>query len=157
MRVYLSATVRLLDAWLRAGEVATATPGEVATATPGHVATAAGGQELEELEYEASLAAAAESAALVAADPAGPRRRVVLAADVPDGAVQADPARGPSAVRVHAVIPWSQVACALIDDADVDVSAPAADALAERPLSWYATQELTDLVTGLVGHAERSR
>ncbi|CAM5429845.1 hypothetical protein SFUMM280S_10408 [Streptomyces fumanus] len=50
--------------------------------------------DIEELEYAALSRAALASLRLLAADAAAPRRRVVVAVDVPDGAASADPDRG---------------------------------------------------------------
>src|SRR5437588_6374678 len=44
--------------------------------------------DLEELEYAAMSDAAKESLRLLAADPEAPSRRVVVVAEVPDGAVE---------------------------------------------------------------------
>src|SRR3954464_4821330 len=50
--------------------------------------------DIEELEYAALNRAALASLRLLATQPGTPRRRVVVAADVPDGAAVADPDRG---------------------------------------------------------------
>ncbi|MYR58210.1 hypothetical protein GTY54_18880, partial [Streptomyces sp. SID625] len=50
--------------------------------------------DLEELEYAALNRAALASLRLLAMDPEAPRRRVVVAVDVPDRAASADPDRG---------------------------------------------------------------
>ncbi|MER6919180.1 hypothetical protein ABT314_09125, partial [Streptomyces spiralis] len=56
--------------------------------------------DMEELEYAALNRAALASLRLLAADPDAPRRRVVVAVDVPDGTTAVDPDRGldPAAV-----------------------------------------------------------
>ncbi|MFD7136059.1 DUF6912 family protein [Streptomyces sp. NPDC059894] len=125
--------------------------------------------DLEELEYAALNRAALASLRLLAADPGAPRRRVVVAVDVPDGAATADPDRGldPAAlgeVRVATALPLAKAASVHVDaeDAEADVAA-AAQALAaadggdddaqfvvdgaeDHELLWFATQEIAHLV-----------
>ncbi len=50
--------------------------------------------DIEELEYAALNRAALASLRLLAVHPDAPRRRVVVAVDVPDGTAQGDPDRG---------------------------------------------------------------
>ncbi|MGV9454978.1 DUF6912 family protein [Streptomyces sp. NPDC003635] len=125
--------------------------------------------DIEELEYAALNRAAAASLRLLAADSGAPRRRVVVAVDVPDGAAAADPDRGldPAAlgeVRVAGAVPLAKAASVHVDggDAEDDVTA-AVEALAaadggdedaqfvvdeteDHELLWYATQEIANLV-----------
>ncbi|MFF0788187.1 DUF6912 family protein [Streptomyces spiralis] len=125
--------------------------------------------DMEELEYAALNRAALASLRLLAADPDAPRRRVVVAVDVPDGTAVADPDRGldPAAVgevRVTGTVRLAKAAAVHVDldDAEADVSA-AAEALAaadagdddaqfvvdgaeDHELLWYATQEIPNLV-----------
>ncbi|QNP72366.1 hypothetical protein IAG44_25055 [Streptomyces roseirectus] len=129
--------------------------------------------DIEELEYAALSRAALASLRQLAADPQAPRRRVVVALDVPDGRAVADPDRGldPAAlgeVRVTGDVRLGKAAAVHVDasDADADVTA-AADALAaadagdddaqfvvdgaeDHELLWFATQE----IPGLVGLGE---
>jgi hypothetical protein len=118
--------------------------------------------DVEELEYAALLAAARASLRLVDADPAAARRRVVIAADVPDAAVVAldDADVEAGAVRVDSDVRLPDVASAHIDgaDAEADVRAAAAvvleadlgsddaqfvvDQAEGHELGWYATQEI---------------
>ncbi|MEU5524945.1 DUF6912 family protein [Streptomyces sp. NPDC093250] len=125
--------------------------------------------DIEELEYAALSRAALASLRLLAADPDAPRRRVVVAVDVPDGAAQYDPDRGldPAAlgeVRVSGTVRLAEAAAVHVDaaDAEADVAAavdalPAADAgdddaqfvvdgAEDHELLWYATQEIPRLV-----------
>ncbi|GGL72499.1 hypothetical protein GCM10010129_15270 [Streptomyces fumigatiscleroticus] len=125
--------------------------------------------DLEELEYAALSRAALGSLRLLAADPGAPRRRVVVAVDVPDGAASADPDRGldPAAlgeVRVAGTVRLAKAASVHVDadDAETDVAAaaralPAAedgdddaqfvvDGAEDHELLWYATQEIPNLV-----------
>ncbi|MFE9772834.1 DUF6912 family protein [Streptomyces sp. NPDC005931] len=125
--------------------------------------------DIEELEYAALSRAAFASLRLLAADADAPRRRVVVAADVPDRAASADPGRGldPAGVgevRVAGPVPLVRAAAVHVDaaDAETDVSAaaralPAADGgdddgqfvvdgAEDHELLWYATQEIPNLV-----------
>ncbi|MFE0855467.1 DUF6912 family protein [Streptomyces mutabilis] len=125
--------------------------------------------DIEELEYAALNRAALASLRLVAADSGAPRRRVVVAADVPDGAATVDPDRGldPSAlgeVRLAGPLPLAKAASVHVDSADAEADvAAAAGALAaadagdddaqfvvdgaeDHELLWYATQEIASLV-----------
>ncbi|MCL2581620.1 MAG: hypothetical protein FWE35_04100 [Streptosporangiales bacterium] len=159
MRVYLATTLTALPGILQAGEIAPA-PLNGYAPTPSLRESYASGDE-EELEYVAMLMAARESLRLLAADKGTPRRRVVLAADVPDDDVTAVPYDDePAAVTISAAIPLKKVAAGHIDDAEAepDVAAAAeasaaADAGVEdaqftvdsadgHELAWYATQEL---------------
>jgi len=107
------------------------------------------------------LHAARASLRLLLADPSAPRRRVVLAADVPDDQVDAKGGFDePTLVQVSGPVPLARVASGQIDDLvaveDIGAAAaalPAADAgdddakflvdSAEgHELLWYATQEL---------------
>jgi hypothetical protein len=120
----------------------------------------------EELEYAALLTAARASLRLLDIDPMAARRRVVLAADVPDGAVEIkdDPVRDPDADRGTVLIPGDievrDVASAHIDGAEAEDDVRAAvnvvleadlgsddaqfvvDQAEGHELAWYATQEI---------------
>ena len=120
--------------------------------------------DLEELEYVAMAHAARESLRLLAGDPQAPRRRMVLATDVPDEFVKH---RGgfdePTVVEVRAPVTMDQVLSAHVDDtvAETDIAQavaaiPAADegdddarfvvdGAEGHELLWYATQELSYL------------
>ncbi len=82
MRVYLPATLPVLAGVLRAAEIGPA-PVQAYTVTPALREWYASA-DMEELEYAALMYAARASLRLLRADPDAPRRRVVLAADVPD-------------------------------------------------------------------------
>jgi hypothetical protein len=116
----------------------------------------------EELEYAALLAAARASLRLIDIDPTAARRRVVVAADVPDGAVQPidDPDTDRGAVRVVTDIRTPDIASAHIDVADAEEDVRAAvnvvleadlgsedaqfvvDQAEGHELAWYASQEV---------------
>ena len=120
--------------------------------------------DAEALEYAALHEAARASLHLLASDLDAPRRRVVLAVDVPDGSVRAVPERDRGAVDVLADVPVSAVVAAHVDEpegsavvaraASLVAAADAGDEDAELAvgdaedldLLWYATQELPDLV-----------
>jgi len=159
VRVYLPATLPLLAQWLVAGQ---APPGIATAVTPGLREWYREG-DLEELEYAAQRAAARLSLEALAADPSLPRRRVVLAADVPDAdvAVLDDPR---AAVATGGPAPFAAWASALVDaeDADVVISAAATalgaaaagdddaafavDEAEATELSWFAVQEIAHLL-----------
>jgi hypothetical protein len=118
--------------------------------------------DLEELEYAALLTAARASLRLLDIDPIAVRRRVVLAADVPDDQVSTmdDPHVERGAVRVSADVRMQDVASAHIDGSDAEDDVRAAvnvvleadlgsedaqfvvDQAEGHELAWYATQEL---------------
>jgi hypothetical protein len=97
-------------------------------------------------------------------DAEAPRRRVVLAADVPDADVAWATDLDRAAVRIGTAVPLSAVAAVHVDDvAAADAIAAAADAVIAADLGsedsqflvdeakghellWYATQELPDLL-----------
>jgi hypothetical protein len=162
MRVFLPSTPPALAAALAAREIGPA-PLTAYAVTPTLREWYASG-DTEELEYAAMTAAARASLALLAADPAAPPRRVVLAAEVPDAAVR--PLRDddePALVRLDAPVPWRLIASGHVDDdeaaADVRAAASACEAARKgdadaqftvdgaegHELLWYATQELADL------------
>lgn len=161
MRVYLPLTLPRLRAAVEAGEIGPP-PLAGCAVTPALREWYVEGDS-EELEYAALTAAARASLRLLAADPAAARRRVVVAADVADSAVQ--PAGSDrAAVLISAAVPLAAVAAVHVDDraAAATVGAavralPAADASDEdaeflldetesHELQWYATSELSELV-----------
>jgi hypothetical protein len=159
MRVYLPSTLPELADILAKGEAGPA-PLRAFAVTPALRESYTSGDD-EELEYAAMLAAARQSLRLLDADSAAPRRRVVLAADVPDARVSWQAYDDePAAVLVGAPVEVRVIAAGHVDDLEAvpDVTA-AADALlaadagdddasfavdsAEaHELAWYATQEL---------------
>lgn len=120
--------------------------------------------DTEELEYVARLAAASDSLSLLNGDPTVPRRRVVLAVDVPDEAVRPAADGDESSVTLAAAVPLALVQALLVDDllsvptVERAVAAwPAAqtgdddalfelDEAAATDLLWFATQELDELL-----------
>jgi hypothetical protein len=120
--------------------------------------------DVEELEYAASAAAARASLRLIDADPAAARRRVVIAADVADGSVEVrdDLDRGVVRLAVAVPIAWCasvhadermaeetvSAAAELIDAADLGepTAEEKVDDTEGYELLWYATQEIEDLL-----------
>ncbi len=129
---------------------------------PAHAVTAAlrsawADEDEEGWEYAAQASAADGSLALLAARPAAPRLRVVVAADVPDACVTAPSATTvPSAVEVVCGVSLEQVASIHVDEPEAapDVAAAAAgdedalERLEERDLLWYDVTEVLDIPRG---------
>jgi hypothetical protein len=162
MRVYLPTTL--------AGLAAASAAGAFEGPLDGHAVTGAVREwyvsgDLEELEYAAFTEAAEASLRLLAGSD-GPRRRVVVAADVRDADVRARAGdRYRSAVSVASAVPLRTVASVHVDeDAAQDVvtaavaALPAADAgdddarfaldeAEATELLWYDVSEIPDLVT----------
>jgi hypothetical protein len=162
MRVYLPLTILALADALAKGEISEP-PLRAFAVTPALREAYASGDD-EELEYVAMLTAARQSLRLLAGDPDAPRRRVVLAADVPDGEVSWRAYDDePATVAVGATVPFKAVVSGHIDapEAADDVAAAAAaiaaadagdedaeftvDSAEGHELAWYATQELQDI------------
>lgn len=163
MRVYLPATLSALACLLRAGEIGPA-PVRGFAVTPALRESYASG-DLEELEYVAMTHAGRASLRLLAADPGAPRRRVVLAADVPENLVGHNGGfEDPTVVEVGAPVTVDRVVSGHVDEvlampdiAEAVAALPAADAgdddarfvvdSAEgHELLWYASQELPYLI-----------
>jgi hypothetical protein len=122
--------------------------------------------DTEELEYAALTEAARASLRLLDADRTAARRRVVVAADVPDAWVRQRPDVDRAVVEIGSAVPLDKVVSAHVDDGDAEPAvAAAADAIVAadlgdddaqftvdeaegHELQWYATQELDGLVDG---------
>ncbi len=167
MRVYLPATTNVLRTRVDEGRLTG--PLTAFAATPGlrdFYALSDAGADEEELEYAALLAAARASLRLVDVDPSAARRRVVLAADVPDSAVSEveDPDADRGAVRITGDVALAAVASAHVDGAEAEDDVRAAvgvvleadlgsedaqfvvDQAEGHELAWYATQEIGTLL-----------
>ncbi len=163
MRVYLPATTTVLRRLVVEG--ALPGPHTAFAVTPQlreFYELSDAGADVEELEYAALLAAARASLRLIDLDPTAARRRVVVAADVADGAVRPidDPDTDRGAARVETDIDVRDVASAHIDGADAEDDVRAAvnvvleadlgsedaqfvvDQAEGHELAWYARQEL---------------
>ena len=127
--------------------------------------------DIEELEYVAMMHAARESLRLLAADPAAPRLRVVLAAEVADDQVVMSAGfDDPGLVEITGPLRSADIRSGHVDDPGaVDEIAAAVTALEAADagdddarfvvdgaegyeLLWYATQELA----GLAGYPDRT-
>lgn len=165
MRVYLPATASTLRALLDAGELGPA-PLTAFAVTPAlrewYV-----DDDVEALEYAAMLEAARSSLRLLDAEQTAPRRRVVIAVDAPDSAVEIRDDLDRGVVALRDAVPLAAVASVHVDDADAqDTVAAAAEAIIaadlgdpgsqERvddaegyELSWYASQEIAAVLEQL--------
>lgn len=174
MRVYLPVTLPLLaaahaDGVLRPGEWTKPLHDDASGALVGYAVTPAVREwyvmgDLEELEFSAMTDAAQAVLRLLAADPSAPRRRVVLAADVPDDAVRPAGADVRAQVLVTADVAVAGVVSVHVDEAGVErtveaavAALPAADAgdddaqfaldeAEANDLLWYDVTEIPDLL-----------
>lgn len=162
MRIYLPGTTLMLRDLLRDGEVGPA-PLTAFAVTAG-LREWYLDDDVEALEYAAFSEAARGSLRLIDADAEAARRRVVLAADVPDDAVTVRDDLDRGVVQVGAPVTWASVASVHVDDADAEPTVAAAaeaviaadlgDAGSQEQvddaegfeLSWYATQEVEHLL-----------
>ena len=167
MRVYLPATLPLVAAARDAG-CFTASRDAGPGGLPAHAVTAAVREwyvegDVEELEYSALLEAAEASLHLLARDPGAPRRRVVVAADVPDAVVRPGGGDFRSSVRLQAPVDLSSVMSLHVDEKGVEDTIATAVAAVEAAaagdddarflvdeaeacdLLWYDVTELADL------------
>ncbi|WP_219463237.1 DUF6912 family protein [Nonomuraea rhizosphaerae] len=167
MRVYLPCTLPALARAAEAGELGPA-PLTGYAVTPALTEWYASG-DTEELEYVALTEAARASLRMLAADHAdgveGASRRVVVAAEVPDGALSMGADLEERArVRLAQPIPMTKVAAVHIDDlyAMPDIEAAVAalpasdggdddarftvDGAEAHELMWFATQEIPELL-----------
>ena len=158
MRVYLPSTLPALRAALAAGVIGPA-PVMAYAVTPALREWYVGG-DAEELEYAALAEAARASLRLLDLDPSGPRRRLVLAAEVADAGVQPAPERDRGVVVLARPVPLERVVSAHVDDAAAEPAVAAAaeavvaadlgsddaqfalDEAEGHELLWYAAQEL---------------
>jgi hypothetical protein len=165
VRVYLPATTTALRELVAAGELGPV-PLTGFAVTPG-LREWYRDDDLEALEYAATLEAARASLRLIDADPDAARRRVVVAADLRDDGVRVRDDLDRGVVRVMAPVPLAAIAAVQVDDGDAEgVVAAAAgainaadlgDQLAQErvdvaegyELAWYATQEIEALLATL--------
>jgi hypothetical protein len=167
VRVYIPATSASLDELSRRGVISP--PPITAFAVTPALREWYLDDDIEELEYAASSEAARACLRLLSADPGSARRRIVIAADVPDSSVEVrdDLDRGVVHIRVEVELGW----CASVhaDDGDAEAAVEAAASAIDAAdlgdpqseeivddadgfeLSWYATQEISDLLSELSG------
>ena len=162
MRIYLPTTSTGLRELLDTGAL-TAVPLTAFAVTPGLRDWYSDDDE-EELEYAAMSEAARASLRLLDADEDAARRRVVVAAEVPDVAVTVRDDLDRGVVQLSEPLGRDQVASMHVDDAEAQVTVAAAaaamiaadlgdlgaqdvvDDAEGYELSWYATQELEALL-----------
>jgi len=168
LRVYLPSTLPALTELLHTGEIGPA-PVRGFAVTPALREWYSSG-DLEELEYVAMMYAARKSLRLLATDPAAPTRRVVLAAELPDGpsgAIAATSGAGfdeAALVRINRPVELRDLVSVHVDDpsASSEIGIAVASILAadsgdedakfvvdgaeDYELQWYATQEIADLL-----------
>jgi heme oxygenase len=163
VRVYLPATSALLRRLLDDGSLGPA-PVTGFAVTPG-LREWYLDDDIEELEYAASQEAARASLRLLGEDPGSARRRVVIAADVADAVVEVRDDLDRGVVRVADVVSLSDCASVHADDAEAEdavrtavttvdladlgdqAAEDAVDDTEAFELSWYATQEIEELLT----------
>jgi hypothetical protein len=161
MRVYLPGTVPQLFRLRETGRLGAPLTGFAVTPTLREWYASG---DAEELEYAAFTDAARGSLRLLDADPLAPRRRVVVAADVPDTDIEVLSELDRDAVRVRAPVPLGAVVSVHVDgaEAETDVRAAAAatleaelgsedaqfvvDGAEGHELAWYAAGELGPLL-----------
>jgi len=120
--------------------------------------------DLEELEYAATIEAARASLRMLDTTPAAARRRVVIAADVPDAAVTVRDDLDRAVVQIAGPIPLNQIVAVHVDGAEAEIAVAAAagsimaadlgdpaaqDAVDDAEgfeLCWYARQEIATFV-----------
>ncbi len=116
--------------------------------------------DLEELEYAATMEAARASLRLLDSDPSAARRRVVLAADVSDDVVTVRDDLDRAVVQIAGPVPLDKIVALHADGVDAQAAvAAAAEAITAAELGddaaqdavddaegfelcWYATQEI---------------
>jgi uncharacterized protein DUF6912 len=167
VRVYLPATTSVLRTLVDEGRLTAPLTGFAVTdSLRAFYERSEAEADTEELEYAALLTAARASLRLLDVDPLAARRRVVLAADVPDGAVTPvdDPDVDHGAVRIAEDVALPRVASAHVDGAEAEDDVRAAvntvleadlgsedaqftvDQAEGHELGWYATQEIGPLL-----------
>lgn len=165
MRVYLPATSSVLRRLVQAGALEPA-PLTAFAITPA-LREWFVDDDVDELEYAAMLEAARASLRLLDADADAARRRVVVAADVPDADVKVRDDLDRGVVHIAAPVPLAAIASVHMDDTEAEETVAAAaeaviaadlgdPASQERvddaegfELAWYANQEVRDLLARL--------
>jgi hypothetical protein len=164
VRVYLPTTARHLHALVDGSELVPPLTGFAVTPELREWYV---DNDIEELEYAAMLEAARGSLRLLDEDRRAPRRRIVLAADVPDETVTLCPDLDRAAVRVAARVPLRLVVAIHADGPEAEPAVrAAAEAVLEADLGeedaqfvvdeaeghellWYANQEIGSLLASI--------
>lgn len=165
MRVYLPATSTVLEGLASSGVLGPA-PLTGFAVTPG-LREYYLDDDIEALEYAAAAEAARAALRLIAADPSAAKRRLVISADVPDASVSVRDDLDRGVVRVAVEVPLAWCASVHADDSEAEATVAIAaeqidaadlgDPTAEEAiddaegfeLSWYATQEIAELLSEL--------
>lgn len=167
-RVYVPTTLVGLARAQKLGTLDDPDNGDYSAGLPAHAVTGAVREwyvegNLEELEYSALIDAAEASLRLLAAEPLAPRRRVVVAVDVPETLVRIGGDQR-SSVRITGPLELSRVVSVHIDEAQsqetIAAAVDALDAAADGDddarfqldeaeacdLLWYDISEIDDLI-----------
>lgn len=165
MRIYLPATTTGLRELQDSGEIGPA-PLTAFAVTPG-VREWYFDEDEEELEYTALSEAARGSLRLIDAALDAARRRVVVAADVPDGVVEFRDDLDRGVVHLLEPVTLAAIASVHVDDAEAEdavraaagsiIAADLGDKAAQErvddvegfELSWYANQEIAEVLNAL--------
>lgn len=147
MRVYLPSNTTGLRDLVEAGSIGSGSTTAFAV-TPGlrewYV-----DDNLEELEYAATMEAARASLRLLDSSPSAAPRRVVLAADVPDEAVTVRDDLDRAVVRLPGPVAMSQIVALHVDGPDAEPAVAAgAQAITAADLGDAAAQDTVDDVEG---------
>jgi hypothetical protein len=158
MRIYLPGSTTVLQELMDTGSVGPA-PLTAFAVTP-ELREWYVDDDAEELEYAAMVEAARGSLRLIDADETAARRRVVIAAEVPEESVTLRDDLDRGVVELTEVVPMSAIASVHVDDAEAEPTVAAAaeaviaadlgdpgsqekvDDAEGYDLSWYATQEI---------------
>lgn len=147
MRVYLPATTTTLRELLTSGVVGPA-PMTAFAVTPG-LREWYTDDDAEELEYAAMVEASRGSLRLIDSDDVAARRRVVIAADVPDTAVTVRDDLDRGVVQLAEPVKIAAIASVHADDADAEATvAAAAEAIIAADLGDADSQETVDDAEG---------
>ena len=160
MRVYVPVTLPGLAGWAKDGVPA---PVAAHAVTPAVLEWYVGGDE-EQLEFAVLLDAAQACLDLLAGDDGAPRRRAVVAVDVPATAVRPAPGEDRSAVLVGVALAASDIVSIHVDEPETAPTVAAAvqalpaarsgdddaafllDEAEACDLLWYDVSELGDLL-----------
>ncbi|MFY9913230.1 MAG: hypothetical protein WAK18_01080 [Nocardioidaceae bacterium] len=141
MRIYVPTTFDRLRGWYDSGVLASPVAAYAATESVRQTIPDIGD---DEAEYAIVSAAAEASQQLLTDDFHEHGRRVVVVAEMPYASVESDPDH-PGAVTVVAPIEREQISAALADGHPVALSGHLDD------LSWFATQEIPQLLASSAG------